>query len=69
MNYKVLHLFKEKEHGDTIYSIGDPYPKEGFKANDKRVSFLQELNPVYGVRFLDSAEDKPTVKKKKSDAK
>jgi len=83
LTIKVLNTFKEKEHKGTIYQIGDTYPKGKFKADPKRVSFLQEEHPVYGVRFLSTpeststssdVEDKEPVKKssakaKKSDAK
>lgn len=67
MSYKVLSRFREKHHDNTVYEAGDPYPKEGFKADAKRVSFLQKKHSVYGVRFLD--EKKSAVQNKKSDAK
>lgn len=67
MSIKVLETFKEKDHDGTIYSVGDDYPKVGFKSNSKRVSFLQEIHPVYGVRFLGPAEGKKVVVDKESD--
>ncbi|NEU29940.1 hypothetical protein GN156_04005 [bacterium LRH843] len=76
MSFKVLNNFREKGHNNTVYSVGDIYPAEGFKADEKRVSFLQEIHPVYCVRFLDSVEEekapekpKKAPVKKKSDAK
>lgn len=74
MKCKVLNNFREKEHDYTFYAKGETYPKEGFKANKKRVSYLQDIHPDYGVRFLDVAADdevepKKTTSKKKSDAK
>jgi hypothetical protein len=62
MIFKVLHEFKEKEHENNIYGVGDTYPKEGFNADEKRVSYLQGVHPEYRVRFLDSA---PKVKEPK----
>lgn len=55
--YKALNTFKEVDHDGTVYEAGDPYPKEGFKAEKKRVAFLQDLHPEYGVRFLTSEDD------------
>lgn len=77
--YKVLNTFKEKEHDNTIYEADGFYPAEGYEADEKRVSFLQEVHPEYGIRFLSAAvtkEDAPVTekpktatKKKKSDPK
>lgn len=72
MKCKVLNDFREKNHDNTFYTVGDTYPKDGFKAGAKRVSYLQDIHPEYGVRFLDDAPKEEKVKKsttKKSDDK
>lgn len=59
--YLVLKTFKEKEHNGHIYNEGDIYPIDGQEASLKRVEYLQEINPVYGVRFLGPAEGVPLM--------
>lgn len=52
MKYEVLNEFEAKEHKGTLYKKDDIYPKKGFKADEKRVAFLQEVHPEYKVSFL-----------------
>lgn len=52
MSYKVLHTFVEVEHDNNTYEKGDLYPKENFKADPERVSFLQSNQNRYNMRFL-----------------
>lgn len=59
----VKNTFKEKHHNDTVYKTGDEYPKTGFKADPKRIEFLQKTHPEYGVQFLEGQ----VVEKKKAD--
>lgn len=53
MSFIVLNDFMEKYHNNTVYRKGDTYPQDGFEADSKRVEFLQEVHPKYGVPFLD----------------
>ncbi|MBH0159119.1 hypothetical protein IHV10_22370 [Fictibacillus sp. 5RED26] len=63
MNYKVLNTFVEVEHDNTLYEKGDVYPKENFKADPDRVSFLQSDKNRYNQSFLGKE-----IKPKNSDA-
>lgn len=62
--YKVLSTFKEKHHNGHIYNEDGNYPAEGFKADPKRVEFLQSVHPEYKVKFL-GEEIKPVDPAKK----
>lgn len=61
MTYKVLNTFKENEHDGFVYQEGKSYPKEGYKADPKRVEFLQKKHPEYGVAFLETPEKEPVT--------
>lgn len=56
--YTVLNDFSEKHHNNTVYRKGETYPKDDFKAKQDRVTFLQEVHPVYGVPFLEKPVEK-----------
>lgn len=58
----VLNEFIEREHDFTLYTKGETYPKKGFKANDKRVDFLQKKHFKYGVAFLETPKEAPKPK-------
>ncbi|PTY77357.1 hypothetical protein B5V89_14850 [Heyndrickxia sporothermodurans] len=65
--YKVLNDFIEKYHENTLYKKGEEYPKEGFKADPKRVAFLQTDKSKYKKAFLGpeiKKEEKPKKPKK-----
>lgn len=64
MAYKVLNTFKEKEHDNHIYEEGHIYPAEGYKADEKRVEFLQKKHEEYDVKFLET----PKVKDSKGES-
>lgn len=54
--FKVINRFKDINHDNHLYEVGETYPAEGFEANEDRVSFLSKKHPSYGVAFL--AEEK-----------
>ncbi|OIK11981.1 hypothetical protein BIV60_17155 [Bacillus sp. MUM 116] len=62
--YTVLNDFTEKEHKNTLYIKGEKYPKKGFKADSKRIIFLQSVHPGYGVAFLEIPVEPPERKSK-----
>lgn len=70
--YKVINRFKEKNHNDYVYEVGDIYPVEGKKLVKKRADELIQVHPQYGVAFLQVIEDvvkTPEATAIKSDAK
>lgn len=40
MGYIVLHKFKDLKDGDHIYSVGDVYPRQGYKPSKGRIDEL-----------------------------
>lgn len=68
MSYLILNTFIEKHHNNTLYIKGETYPKDGYKADAERVSFLQKKHPEYGVAFLETPKkDEETPKKDKKE--
>lgn len=61
--FEVLNDFIEKEHKDLLYKAGETYPKAGFKADPKRVGYLQSNENIYNKAFLG-----PELEKEKNKA-
>ncbi|MEA0563475.1 hypothetical protein [Lysinibacillus irui] len=55
--YKVINRFKEKNHDDHIYEVGDNYPADGKKLVKSRAEALTEIHEEYGVAFLKALEE------------
>ncbi|EWG08898.1 hypothetical protein [Cytobacillus firmus] len=63
--YEVINDFYEKHHKNTLYKKGDTYPKDPYKADPKRVEYLQKDENDYKMPFL-GEEIKKESKKKSS---
>lgn len=62
---EVIKEFKERFHKNTVYEVGDTYPKKGFKADKKRVDELSSNSNRYNEPFLKVVKtDKPKEPKK-----
>lgn len=61
--YKVINRFKEKNHDDHVYEIGDDYPAVGKKLVKTRADFLTKSHATYGVAFLKEVESPIPPKK------
>lgn len=55
--YKVINRFKEKNHDDHIYEVGDPYPADGKKLVKARAEALTKVHDEYNVAFLKAVEE------------
>lgn len=55
--YKVINRFKETNHDDHIYEVGDNYPANGKKLVKSRAEALTEVHEEYGVAFLKAVEE------------
>jgi len=55
--YKVINRFKETNHDDHIYEVGDNYPADGKKLVKARAEALMEVHEEYGVAFLKAVEE------------
>ena len=58
MKYKVIHSFKDKEDNNTLYSVGDEYPKGKLKPTKKRLEELSKKHPDHKVAFIEEVKDK-----------
>lgn len=66
--YKVINRFKEKNHDDHIYEVGDNYPAKGKKFTKSRAESLTKVHKEYGVAFLETKEVKKVTKEIEGDA-
>jgi len=55
--YKVINRFKETNHDDHIYEVGDNYPADGKKLVKARAEALTEVHEEYRVAFLKAVEE------------
>lgn len=53
MKYKVINKFVDKQGGNTLYNVGDEYPKEGIKPTKKCVEELSKKHPRYKMVFIE----------------
>jgi hypothetical protein len=62
--YKVINRFIDKEDNDTLYEVGEVYPKGDFKPTKKRVEILLKKHPTYNCKFIEEIkeEKKPSNK-------
>lgn len=65
MAYKVINKFIDKENDDTLYDVGDEYPKGDYKPTKKRIDELSKVHPKYKVAFIKQKEPPANNKTKK----
>lgn len=56
MAYKVIKRFKDKEDDNTIYEVGDEYPKGSYKPTKKRIDELSKVHPKYNRIFIEEVK-------------
>lgn len=64
--YKVINRFKEKNHDDHIYEVGDTYPADGKKLIKTRAETLTKVHDEYNVAFLKAVEEPKKVSTKQA---
>jgi hypothetical protein len=58
MANKVIKQFREINHKNHVYNVGDLYPAEGFEANEERVVLLSNPHPqMNGAVFLSELKE------------
>lgn len=69
--YKVINDFIERNDGNTVYRKGDPFPREGYNPDDKRVAVLSSENNSYQKAFIEEYQpiDDMTVSELKEELK
>ncbi len=55
--YKTVNRFREEEHDNHVYEVGDPYPAEGKKLVKSRAEFLTKVHEEYKISFLEKIEE------------
>lgn len=65
MPYKVINRFIDKINDNTLYEVGDEFPKDGHKATKKRIEELSSKHPKHKRAFIEEVE-KSTVKNEPS---
>lgn len=66
MTYKVINIFIDSEDNNTLYKVGDDYPKGDHKPTKKRIEELSKVHPKYKVAFLKEKEPSKETKKTQS---
>lgn len=64
MPYKVINKFKDTEDNNTVYEVGEEYPKGDFKPTKKRIEQLTKKHPKYKRIFLEEIKEKKSSSKK-----
>jgi hypothetical protein len=57
MPYKVINNFYDKDDSNTLYHIGDEYPKGDYKPTKKRIGELSKKHPKYGRAFIEEVKE------------
>ncbi|WP_419962178.1 hypothetical protein [Psychrobacillus sp. BM2] len=65
MKYKAINKFIDKENEDTLYNVGDEYPKGDYKPTKKRIDELSKVHPKYKAAFIKQKEPPASNKTKK----
>ncbi len=58
MANKVIKQFREMNHKNHVYNVGDAYPAEGYEVNEERVALLSNPHPkLNGAVFLSEGKE------------
>jgi hypothetical protein len=56
MAYKVINSFTDLEDNNTLYRVGEEYPKGDYKPTQKRIEELSEVHPKQKRIFIEEVE-------------
>lgn len=57
MDYIVIKAFQDSKDRKHLYQAGDPYPREGYTPDQKRIDFLCDENNPWNQPFIKLATD------------
>lgn len=57
MKYTVINRFFDKENKNTLYSVGDDYPKGNYKPTKERIEELTDSHPQHKYAFIEMLEN------------
>ncbi|KAA0547570.1 hypothetical protein FZW96_12035 [Bacillus sp. BGMRC 2118] len=63
MPYKVINRFKDKEGNNTLYNVGDQYPKGDYVPSEERVNNLMSVHPKYKCAFIEKIHEESLLTK------
>lgn len=58
MAYKVINKFMDTQNDNTLYNVGDEYPKGSYKPTKKRIEELTKPHPKYKCAFIEELKEK-----------
>lgn len=64
MSYKVIHYFEDLQDHNYPYNIGDPFPRDGMKVSETRLSELASGENKLGRPLIQYKEDVAPAEKK-----
>lgn len=68
MGHKVINKFVDVEDNNTLYKVGDEFPKGDSKPTKKRIEELSKPHPKYKSIFIEEVEEEKSSKSKKKQA-
>ena len=69
MSYQVINEFIDIEDNNTLYKVGDEYPKGDFKPTEERIEELSSVHPKYKRVFIEAvSDDKTDLEEKEKEA-
>jgi hypothetical protein len=57
MEYRVINDFIDKDNKDTLYQVGEEYPKGNYKPTKKRIEELSQEHPTYKRVFIEEVKE------------
>ncbi len=61
MTYKVINRFIDTLDNNTLYRIGEFYPKGNYKPTKKRISDLSKEHPKFKCVFIEKVEETKVI--------
>jgi hypothetical protein len=57
MPYKVFNEFRDKEDNNTLYQVGEEYPKGDYKPTKNRIKELSKEHSKYKKAFIEEVKE------------
>lgn len=67
--FKVVRSFRDLQDDDTLYKVGDKYPRKGYQPTEKRIAELLGKRNRIGESLIKEIEPKKAKPRKKTTSK
>lgn len=57
MSYKVINKFIDTADNNTVYHVGEEYPKGSYKPTKKRIAELSKEHPKFKRVFIEEVKE------------